>query len=77
MREANTLDLSLLVLLATIWGSSFFNIKIATYSYEPITLALVRVIFASIPLLILCKLNGIKVEAFGKKLELVCFNWVV
>ena len=70
MREANTLDLSLLVLLATIWGSSFFNIKIATYSYEPITLALVRVIFASIPLLILCKLNGIKVEAFGKN-----WNW--
>ena len=41
MREANTLDLSLLVLLATIWGSSFLN-KIATYSYEPITLALLE-----------------------------------
>ena len=45
MREANTFDLSLLILLAIIWGSSFFNIKIATYSYDPITLALVRVIF--------------------------------
>ena len=66
MREANTLDLSLLILLAIIWGSSFFNIKIATYSYEPITLALVRVIFASIPLLILCKINGIKIEAFSQ-----------
>ena len=66
MREANTLDLSLLILLAVIWGSSFFNIKIATYSYDPITLALVRVIFASIPLLILCKLSGIKIEAFSK-----------
>ncbi len=66
MREANTLDLSLLILLAVIWGSSFFNIKIATYSYDPITLALVRVIFASIPLLILCKISGIKIEAFGK-----------
>ena len=55
MREANTFDLSLLILLSIIWGSSFFNIKIATYSYDPITLALVRVIFASIPLLILCK----------------------
>ena len=70
MREANTLDLSLLILLAVIWGSSFFNIKIATYSYDPITLALVRVIFASIPLLILCKLSGIKIEAFGKN-----WNW--
>ena len=70
MREANTLDLSLLILLAIIWGSSFFNIKIATYSYDPITLALVRVIFASIPLLILCKLSGIKIEAFSKN-----WNW--
>ena len=66
MREANTLDLFLLILLAVIWGSSFFNIKIATYSYDPITLALVRVIFASIPLLILCKLSEIKIEAFDK-----------
>ena len=70
MREANTLDLSLLILLAVIWGSSFFNIKIATYSYDPITLALVRVIFASIPLLVLCKISGIKIEAFSKN-----WNW--
>ena len=70
MREANTFDLSLLILLAIIWGSSFFNIKIATYSYDPITLALVRVIFASIPLLILCKISGIKIEAFSKN-----WNW--
>ncbi len=70
MREANTTDLSLLILLAIIWGSSFFNIKIATYSYDPITLALVRVIFASIPLLILCKFNRIKIEAFNKN-----WNW--
>tara|TARA_X000001036_G_scaffold359327_1_gene341975 strand:+ start:767 stop:1654 length:888 start_codon:yes stop_codon:yes gene_type:complete len=70
MREANTFDLALLLLLAIIWGSSFFNIKIATYSYEPITLALVRVIFASIPLLILCKFKKIKIEAFGSG-----WNW--
>ena len=69
MREANTLDLSLLVLLAISWWSSFFNIKIATYSYDPITLALVRN-FASIPLLILCKVSGITIEAFGKN-----WNW--
>ncbi len=66
MREANTFDFSLLILLAIIWGSSFFNIKLATYSYEPITLALVRVIFASIPLLILCKIKNIYLEAFTK-----------
>jgi drug/metabolite transporter (DMT)-like permease len=66
MREAKTTDLLLLLLLGLIWGSSFFNIKIATYSYEPITLALVRVIFASIPLFILCKYKQIKIEAFSQ-----------
>jgi drug/metabolite transporter (DMT)-like permease len=66
MREANTKDLSLLLLLSIIWGSAFFNIKIATYSYEPFTLALVRVIFASVPLYLLCKFKKIKIEAFSK-----------
>ena len=66
MREANNKDLFLLVLLAMIWGSAFFNIKIATYSYDPFTLALVRVFFASIPLFLLCKFRNIKIEAFGK-----------
>ncbi len=65
MREANNFDLALLIFLGFIWGSSFFNIKIATYSYDPFTLALVRVIFASIPLLILCKFKKIKIEAFS------------
>ena len=45
MREAKPVDLFLLVLLGLIWGSSFFNIKIATYSYDPFTLALIRVNF--------------------------------
>jgi len=67
MREANSFDIFLLVLLAAIWGSSFFNIKIATDSYTPITLALVRVIFASIPLILLCKYKKIKIEAFSKE----------
>ena len=65
MREANTFDLSLLILLAIIWGSAFFNIKIATFSYDPFTLALVRVFFASIPLFLLCKFKKIKIQAFG------------
>ena len=66
MREAKSIDLFLLVLLGLIWGSSFFNIKIATYSYEPITLALVRVVFASIPLFMLCKYKKIKIKGFTK-----------
>ena len=70
MRQATLTDYTLLVLLALIWASAFFNIKIATYSYEPITLALVRVIFASIPLLILCRISKIKIEAFSEN-----WNW--
>ena len=66
MREAKSIDLFLLLLLGLIWGSSFFNIKIASYSYEPMTLALVRVIFASIPLFMLCSYKKIKVEGFTK-----------
>ncbi len=66
MREARPIDLFLLVLLGLIWGSSFFNIKIATYSYDPFTLALIRVLFASIPLFLLCKYKNIKIEAFSK-----------
>ena len=66
MREAKSFDLFLLILLGLIWGSSFFNIKIASYSYEPFTLALVRVIFALLPLLLLCKYKKIKIEAFSK-----------
>ncbi|MFL2883046.1 MAG: DMT family transporter [Pelagibacteraceae bacterium] len=66
MREAKSFDIFLLVLLGVIWGSSFFNIKIASISYEPFTLALVRVFFASIPLIILCKYKKIKILAFSK-----------
>ena len=66
MREAKSTDILLLTLLGIIWGSSFFNIKIATYSYEAFTLALVRVIFASLPLILLCRYKNIKIEAFSK-----------
>jgi len=65
MREAKTIDILLLTLLGLIWGSSFLNIKIATYSYEPFTLALIRVIFASIPLYLLCKFKNIRIKAFS------------
>ncbi len=66
MREAKSIDVLLLTILGIIWGSSFFNIKIATYSYDPFTLALIRVFFASIPLYLLCKYKNIKIQAFTK-----------
>jgi drug/metabolite transporter (DMT)-like permease len=64
MREASTFDIFLLISLGLIWGSSFFNIKIASNSYDPFTLALVRVVFASIPLLLICHFKRVKIEAF-------------
>ena len=67
MREAKTSDVALLILLGLIWGSSFLNIKIASYTYEPFTLALTRVIFASIPLIALCFYKNIKIMAFSNE----------
>ena len=66
MRQATLTDYSLLVLLALIWASAFFNIKIATYSFGPVTIALLRVFFGAIPVLILCFYKKIKVEVFSK-----------
>ena len=45
----------------------FFNIKIATYAFEPFTLALVRVIFAILTLLAVSFYYKIKILAFSKK----------
>ena len=66
MRNPRPLDFFLLTLLALIWASAFFNIKIATYSYGPITIAFLRVFFGAIPLLIICFFKKIKIEAFSK-----------
>ena len=66
MRQPNLIDYTLLTLLALIWASAFFNIKIATYSFGPVTIALLRVFFGAIPVLLLCFYKKIKVEAFSK-----------
>ena len=66
MRQPNLIDYSLLVFLALIWSSAFFNIKIATYSFGPVTIAFLRVFFGAIPVLLLCYYKGIKIEAFSK-----------
>ncbi len=66
MRQPKLLDYVLLVILALIWASAFFNIKIATYSFGPITIAFLRVFFGAIPVLLLCYYKNIKIEAFSK-----------
>ena len=66
MKQPKITDYALLTFLALIWSSAFFNIKIATYSYGPITIALGRVLFGAIPVILLCSYKKIKIEAFSK-----------
>jgi len=66
MRKPNIFDYLLLIFLALIWASAFFNIKIATYSFGPVTIAFLRVFFGAIPVLLLCYYKKIKIEAFSK-----------
>ena len=66
MREPKLIDYSLLTLLAIIWASAFFNIKMATYSFGPVTIAFLRVFFGALPVLLICYLKKIKIEAFSK-----------
>ena len=70
MREPKTIDVLLLILLGAIWGSAFFNIKIATYSYDPITLVFVRVFFALFALALYCFYKKVKILAFSKDWKL-------
>ena len=66
MRQPTITDYSLLVFLAVIWASAFFNIKLATDSFGPITIAFIRVLLGSLPLIILCVYKNIKIEVFSK-----------
>ena len=66
MRESKPLDYFVLTLLAFIWASAFFNIKIATYSYGPLTIAFLRIFLGAIPVILLCYIKKIKIEAFSK-----------
>ena len=66
MNNPKTSDYFLLSILALIWASAFFNIKIATYSYGPMTIAFFRILFGAIPVVLLCLYKKIKIEAFSK-----------
>ena len=66
MRDPKALDYFLLILLSLFWASAFFNIKIATYSYGPLTIAFLRIFFGAIPVVLLCYIKKIKIEAFSR-----------
>ncbi len=66
MRESKTLDYVLLTILAIIWASAFFNIKIATDSFPALTIAFLRIFLGAIPVVLLCYVKKIRIEAFSK-----------
>ena len=66
MRNPKPLDYLLLGTLSLIWASAFFNIKIATYSFGPITIAFFRIFLGAIPVVLLCFFKRIQIEAFSK-----------
>ena len=66
MRKPKLVDYLLLTILSLIWASAFFNIKIATYSFGPITIGFLRSFLGAMPVLILCFYKNIKIEAFSK-----------
>ena len=66
MKQPTLTDYILLIILSLIWASAFFNIKISTYSFGPVTIAFLRVFFGSIPVILLCYYKKIKIEAFSK-----------
>ena len=66
MKQPTLIDYVFLVVLALIWASAFFNIKIATYSYGPVTIAFLRILLGAIPVVGLFLFKKIKIEAFSK-----------
>ena len=66
MHKASLKDFILLITLAAIWGSAFFNIKIASADYTPMALAFGRIFFAALVMIIYCFIKGIHIEAFGE-----------
>ena len=66
MRNPKPIDYLLLGILSLIWASAFFNIKIATYSFGPVTIAFFRIFLGAIPVVFLCLAKKIKIEAFSK-----------
>ena len=57
MTSPKTIDYILLSILSLIWASAFFNIKIATYSYGPLTIAFLRIFLGSVLIVLICFLK--------------------
>ena len=60
MTSPKSIDYILLSVLSLIWASAFFNIKIATYSYGPLTIAFLRIFLGAVLIVILCYIQNLK-----------------
>ncbi|MBT5919088.1 MAG: EamA family transporter [Alphaproteobacteria bacterium] len=58
LRPATMRDMALMTLLGTIWGSSFFFIKVAVADIPPLTIATGRVGLAALLLYLFIRLRG-------------------
>ena len=65
MTTPKTIDYILLTILSLIWASAFFNIKIATYSYGPLTIAFLRIFLGALLIVLICFFKKIQIEAFS------------
>lgn len=75
-----TTDLSLLLLLSTLWGSSYTFIKIGVETIPPVTLIAARTLIAGSLLLVLLKARGLSLPRdranWGRFLFQACLNSV-
>lgn len=80
-RTNRTADLCLLLLLSTLWGSSYTFIKIGVETIPPITLIAARTLIAGSLLLVLVKARGLSLPrdrtSWGRFLFQACLNSVI
>lgn len=76
-----TADLALLLLLSTLWGSSYTFIKIGVETIPPVTLIAARTLIAGSLLLLLVKARGLSLPrdrtSWGRFLFQACLNSVI
>lgn len=79
--SGRTLDLALLLVLSTLWGSSYTFIKIGVETIPPVTLIAARTLIAGSLLLVLVKARGLSLPrdrtSWGRFLFQACLNSVI
>ncbi len=72
IRKPTLLDMSLLLMLAMIWGSAFLVIKVVVPDTGPLWLATIRVVIAFIVLLPFALIKGLVWPAGARQWGLIC-----